>query len=376
MIYLDNAATTFPKPPCMTREIIRCISEYCGNPGRSGHFLSLKAAEKVYECRELLCTFFGAPAPENVVFTGNTTYAINIALHTLYEEGAHILISNMEHNSVLRPVVELQNAKKISYSIFNVLQPTEAILKTLQKSLHSNTKMLIMQHASNVCGHIFPIREIGEFCNKNRITFVVDAAQSAGVLPIHVINDHIDALCLPAHKGLYGPQGLGMVIFGNNVPKRPFICGGNGAFSASPDMGTALPESLEGGTLPTPLIAGLCASLRWLHTIGIQEIRENERRLATMLSERLLAINGSILYGPKTSGTGIVLYNNRFLDPSAIAAELDMQKICTRGGLHCAPLAHCALKTGKDGAVRFSFGAFNTPQDVESVYAAMRKISK
>ncbi len=376
MIYLDNAATTFPKPPCMAQEVLRCMREYCGNPGRSGHSLSIKAAEKIYECRELLSSFFGASAPEKVVFTSNTTQAINTALQTLYEKNTHVLISNMEHNSVLRPATELQKKGEITYSIFDVLNSAPDTLRILEQKKRPDTKMLILQHASNVCGQVFPIREIGNFCHKHGITFIVDAAQSAGVLPIHIQLDHIDALCIPAHKGLYGPQGLGAVIFGEKSPKRPFIIGGNGVDSLSPDMHLTLPEGLEGGTLPTPLIAGLFASMQWIKSVGIAKIEKRETALAKMLAERLLSIKGSVLYGPKIPVTGILLYNNRFKNPSALSAALDAQNICTRGGFHCAPLAHNALKTGKNGAIRFSFGYFNTIKDVDAAYSVVRDFCK
>lgn len=373
MIYLDNAATTFPKPPCVAQEIVRCIQQYCGNPGRSGHVLSIKAAEKVYECREALAFFFGASSPEKVVFTYNTTYAINIAIQTLYVEGAHVLIGSMEHNSVLRPISELQKSGKISYSIFNALQSADSVLQTLQSSLRKNTKMLIVQHASNICGHTVPIRRIGKFCKKHGITFIVDAAQSAGLLPIHIEQDCIDALCVPAHKGLYGPQGLGMVIFGEKDPLRPFICGGNGILSAHPDMGTTLPESLEGGTVSTPLIAGLHAALKWLQAVGVSKIRNHEAECATRLADRLLSLKGSFLYGPSPPSTGILLYKNQRYDSQTILNFLDKKRICVRGGLHCTPMAHNALGTGNDGAIRFSFGFFNSTQDSDAVYAALRE---
>lgn len=376
MIYLDNAATTFPKPPCLTREIARCIHEYCGNPGRSGHILSLKASEKIFECREKLAAFFGLSHPENVVFTLNTTYAINIAIHALYEPGTHVLISNMEHNSVLRPVEDLQKKKEISYSIFDVLQPTELILQELKRRLRPNTKMLIMQHASNVCGKAFPIHTIGDFCKKHGIIFIVDAAQSAGTLPIHIEKDHIDALCVPAHKGLYGPQGLGFVIFGERPPLRNFITGGNGINSLSAEMGLDLPESFEGGTMPTPLIAGLCASLHWLQDIGTNAIREKETKLAAALFERLQSLHGSILYGGDPPETGILLYRNSKKTINELSSALNAQNICTRSGFHCSPLAHKALHTGNDGALRISLGYFNTTRDIDAAYHAIRDICK
>lgn len=374
MIYLDNAATTFPKPPCLQKEITKCIKEYCGNPGRSGHFMSTKAAEKIYECRENISSLFGSDKPENVVFTLNTTYALNIAIKTLYTKNSHILISNMEHNSVLRPIFKLQQDKKIEVSIFNVLQPVNKILYELTQRIKENTKILIMTHTSNICGKVFPIREIGEFCKNHNIIFIVDAAQSAGTIEIDMQKCHIDALCAPAHKGLYGAQGLGFVIFGEHTPNRTFIEGGNGANSLLADMGETLPESFEAGTMATPLIAGLNGSLNWLKQIGVENINNHEKRLATMLYERLESLPDSLIYGPSRPETGILLYNHLKHSTDYIANELNKLQICIRGGYHCAPLAHKTLSSSKSGAIRFSFGYFNTKQEVDLVYKALKRI--
>lgn len=373
MIYLDNAATTFPKPACMSSEIERCIRTYCGNPGRSGHILSMKAAEKIYECRQLVANLFNSSKPENVIFTLNTTHALNIAIKTLCKKGAHVLISNMEHNSVVRPVYSLSNQNEIYYHTFNVLQPPQEILYELESKRRSNTEMLIMTHASNICGMLFPIREIGEFCHRNNIIFIVDAAQSAGIADINIKQDHIDALCLPAHKGLYGPQGLGIVIFGDKTPTRTLIEGGNGTNSLSPDMGIELPESFEAGTLPTPLIAGLAASIKWLNSIGVKNINHHEKKLAAKLSEMLLSLPGSVIYGMKQPQTGIVLYNNKNVKLNAISDTLNKMNICTRSGFHCAPLAHKSLGTNSDGALRISFSFFNTNKDVDKLYTAIKR---
>lgn len=376
MIYLDNAATTFPKPKCMSAEIDRCIRRYCGNPGRSGHILSIKASEKIYECRATLADFFGSSKPENVVFTMNTTYALNLAIKTLYHHGAHVLISNMEHNSVLRPIAELQKRGEITYSIFNVTGTIEDILLELKSKMRQNTTMLVMSHASNICGKIFPLREIGAFCKQNGLTFIVDAAQSAGITDVHIEEWGIDALCAPAHKGLYGPQGLGFVIFGEKQPIRTFIEGGNGTNSLSADMGLELPESFEGGTLPTPLIAGLDASAKWVKRIGVQNINAHEAALASLLSERLHSIRGSILYGPYKPESGIVLYRNQRISVNELASVLDAENICTRSGFHCAPLAHNTLCTGDDGALRISIGFFNTNKDIDDIYTIINSVCK
>lgn len=372
MIYLDNAATTFPKPRCVAEEITKCIKEYCGNPGRSGHILSMKAAEKIYECRETVADFFGSDEPENVVFTLNTTYALNIAIKTLYEKDSHVLISNMEHNSVFRPIWHLAKNGKISFDTFNLLQPTHSLLQELKKKKQKNTKMLIMLHASNICGKVFPIKEIGDFCDKNDITFVVDAAQSAGNININMKECHIDALCVPAHKGLYGPQGLGFVIYGCK-PSRIFLAGGNGINSLSPEMGLDLPESFESGTVPTPLIAALNSSLKWLKSIGVDNIRAHEVKLAESLSERLHSIKGSILFGDAHPQNGIVLYKNKYVSTDKLSAALTSKHICIRSGFHCAPLAHNTLGTGEDGAIRISAGFFNTAKDISCIYAAIKE---
>lgn len=374
MIYLDNAATSFPKPQPMVKEIVKCINKYCGNPGRSGHVLSLKAAEKIYSCRETIASFFNSEHPENVVFTYNTTYALNIAINAFFTEGSHILISNMEHNSVLRPIYHLCQNSGAEYSVFNVLQGEQDILEELESKIRYNTRMLIMTHASNICGKIFPVRTIGNFCRQRGIIFIVDAAQSAGVCPIDTNGWYIDALCAPAHKGLYGPQGLGFVLFGKKLPHRHLITGGNGSNSLSAEMGNDLPEAYEAGTVATPLIAGLEASINWLNRIGINNINNHERALAQKLYERLKSIDGYILYGPKIAETGIILAANQKHSIERIYYELNRNNICTRSGFHCSPLAHRTLNTSQSGAIRFSFGYFNTVKEVDAVYSTLKNI--
>lgn len=374
MIYLDNAATTFPKPACMIKELNKCIEKYCGNPGRSGHIISIKAAEKIYECREALAAFFGTSHPENIVFTLNTTYALNLAIKSLYQENSHVLISNMEHNSVLRPVHLLKETGKIDYNVFNVMQSTENIIAELNRKRRPDTTMLVMTHASNICGAVFPIKEIGSFCKKYNITFIVDAAQSAGVEQIEFEKWNIDALCAPAHKGLFGPQGLGFVIFGKKPILRTVIEGGNGTNSLSLEMGQTLPESLEGGTMATPLIAALCESLKWLQEIGIDNIRNYELSLASMLRDRLKTVSGSRFYGEKSLKNGILLYSNSNIELDTLAKQLNKNNICTRSGFHCAPLAHKTLSTTENGALRFSFSPFNTKKEIDETYKVIKSI--
>ena len=372
MIYLDNAATTFPKPTCLSREISNCIQQYCGNPGRSGHILSLKAGEKIYECRETIASFFGSSNPENVVFTFNTTYAINIALKSLFQKGSHILISNMEHNSVYRPVHRLFKDNEAEYSFFNILQSTPQIIEELERKIRYNTTMLIMTHSSNICGAVFPIKEIGDFCKKHNVTFIVDAAQSAGNIDINIKNCNISALCVPGHKGLYGPQGIGFVLFGTN-PTFTVFEGGTGENSLSEHTGTTLPESYEVGTVSTPLIAGLDASIKWVKSIGIKNINEHERSLALRLADMLKGLNEFVVYDTPQNN-GIVLFSGKTVSTEQIYYLLNRHNVCARNGLHCAPLAHRALGTPTDGAIRFSAGWFNSVKEFDSVYKVLKNI--
>ena len=370
MIYLDNAATTFPKPQCVNTEIERCLKEYCGNPGRSGHILSLKAAEKIYLCREAISKMFGG-APERVIFTFNATYALNIAIKALIKKDSHILISNMEHNSVFRVINNLYENNYIEYGIFNVMQSTEKILNELTSKVKYNTDMLILTHASNICGKVFPVEKIGKFCKRNQIKFIVDASQSAGTVKTDIAKLGTDALCAPAHKGLYGPQGLGFVIFGEKCsPQKTIIEGGTGNNSLSPFMGNVLPEAFEAGTLPTPLIAGTLASIKWISSIGESNIQKKEVFLASKLKERLLSIPGSVIPGPEIPENGIVLFSSA--NQERIYDELNKHNICTRNGLHCAPLAHKTLGTLNKGGIRFSFSFFNSLSEIDKVYKVIK----
>ncbi len=373
MIYLDNAATSFPKPPCLTEQISQCIRQYCGNPGRSGHVLSLKSGEKIYECRETIASFFGSSYPENVVFTLNTTYAINIAIKSLFKKNTHILISNMEHNSVFRPVHRLFNDGEAEYSFFNVMQPTLNIIEELERKIRYNTSMLIMTHSSNICGKVFPIKEIGLFCKKHNILFIVDAAQSAGSIDINITENNISALCAPGHKGLYGPQGVGFVLFGNSTPVHTVFEGGTGENSLALSTGTSLPESYEVGTLSTPLIAGLNASVKWVKSVAINNINLHECNLAMRLKDILTSLNKFVVYNT-TQNNGIVLFSGKTVSTEQIYYLMNKHNICARNGLHCAPIAHKTIGTPADGAIRLSAGWFNSIKELDTVYKVLKNI--
>ncbi len=381
-LYLDNAATTYPKPPAVYSAVARALREGGGNPGRSGHRLCRAAEKIVYGTRVAVASLFGDSAPEHVVFTHNATYAINIALTACMKSGSHIILSNLEHNAVLRPVVALAQRGGCAYSTFSVPIERSAhwedeVLASLQGCLQRNTRAVIVTHASNLCGITLPLQKIGAFCQENRLFFLVDASQSAGSIEIDAPKLHIDALCFPAHKGLYGIAGCGGILFSDRLCKQAaelptLIEGGSGVHSLERTMPSFLPERFEAGTLPTPAIAALGAGIRFVREIGAGELGRREAELAIALKERLLTLPDCTVYA-KEHHTGTVLFSCRGLSPQSLAAYLDDAGICVREGLHCAPMAHAALGTGKDGAIRVSFGAFNRPYDVDRFFTVLQQ---
>ena len=377
IIYLDNAATTFPKPESVIMSVVDCMKSYCGNPGRGSHYLALKSAEVVYEAREAVAELFNA-APERVVFTLNTTYALNMAIKGVMSNGGHMLISSLEHNSTHRPVARLAKDNVIRYDVFKAYDRDKAlthkdIIDNIIKRLRPNTKMLTCIHSSNICSYTLPIGEIGRFCRRHGIIFCVDAAQSAGHIPIDMERDCIDLLCLPAHKGLYSPQGLGILILGKDIKKLSTLAeGGNGVNSLELSMGYDTPERYEAGTLCTPAIAGLKAGIEFLGRVGIENISAHEAALWQRTYDILSSIDGIEIYD-NTPG-GVLLFNKLGIPSDALGTHLSRQGFCLRTGYHCAPLAHNSLATPDGGAVRIGLGVFNTYDEVEKLGAALKNI--
>ena len=333
MIYFDNAATTFPKPPCVAEEICYCIKKYCGNPGRSSHALSIKSAEKIYETRCLLGDFFGTDG-ENVVFTLNTTYALNIAIKSNLVNSSHILISDLEHNSVIRPVWELSRQHLCTYGVFSSDGTDDEIVEGIKRLIKPYTKMLICTAMSNICSKMLPIAKIGALCKEKGIYFIVDGAQGAGFLDINVNEMNIDALCIPAHKSLYGPQGLGAIIFKENKFAKSVIEGGTGINSIELNMPDILPEGLEAGTMPTPLIAGLSASLKWLKAIERDKIESYEKELYSYLLSKVSSIDGIELYKYSNVMGNTLLFNLKGVTPNTLSSALDKRGICTQNPIN------------------------------------------
>ncbi|MBO5326635.1 MAG: aminotransferase class V-fold PLP-dependent enzyme [Clostridia bacterium] len=308
MIYLDNAATTFPKPRRVSAEVLRCLTEYCGNPGRGSHHLALAAAEQIYSCREALSTFLGVGAPERILFTQNTTYALNLAIKGFLQEGDHVLISELEHNAVRRPICRLAAEGKITFDVFPVVGLTESeLLCHLEGKLTRATRALVCTHASNICSISLPIAAIGALCRRHDVRLIVDAAQSAGILPIDMQKMQIDALAAPGHKSLYGIQGCGFLALGELFYPKPLLEGGSGVDSLPAEMPSDPPERFEAGTLPTPSIAGLLEGVRSLMDGNAAAFAEKERELFIAATERLLTLPDICLYAPRSRGIGFAI---------------------------------------------------------------------
>ena len=379
LIYLDNAATSFPKPERVIEKMNELMIYHGGNAGRGSHILALEAAEQVYECRELLSGFFDAEGPERVCFAMNTTEALNVVIKGILRRGDHVLISDMEHNAVYRPIYKLWREGVIEYDVFptlvGALRTPNMICAHIAKLMRRNTKMLICTGASNICSMTMPLREIGEFCRKNGIIFVVDGAQCAGHIPISMREMKIDALCIPGHKGLLGPQGCGALILGKGIAPDTLLEGGNGINSLLGDMGEDMPERYEAGTLPTPAIAGLCEGVKIVKELGVEAIARHEAILFDRGAELLGNMRGVKIYAPEYKGS-VMLFGIDGVGAEELASYLSQCGICTRGGFHCCALGHRTLGTEKTGAVRASFGVYNSSRDVEMLADAVNNIRK
>ena len=379
MIYLDNAATTYPKPKSVYDETLSYMKTCGGNPGRGSHSLSLAAAQTVFETRSRVAAFFGSDSPESAVFTLNTTHALNTVIKGVLYHGDHALISDLEHNSVYRPIYRLAREGVIKYSIFRSFagkeHTDEDILNDISAKITPRTRLLVCTHASNICSEVLPIEMIGELCKRHGIFFCVDAAQSAGHMPIDVKGCHIDALCAPGHKGLYGPQGCGIMLLSKKITLKTLTEGGNGIKSLEGTMPDETPERYEAGTLPMPAIAGLGAAIREISELTPERIHKHETALFSYAADRLSEINGVKIYAPNKEGS-VILFGIDGRSPDELGEHLNSAGICVRSGYHCAALAHRALGTPIGGAVRASFGIYNTFDDVDALCDAVKSAKK
>lgn len=383
-IYLDNGSTTFPKPQQVAEAVYHYMTQAGTNINRGCYNDAYSVEELVYETRQMLCDFFHGFNVRNVVFTKNVTESLNIILKGFLKAGDHVLVSSMEHNAVMRPLVQLE---KIGVSFTRIPCTTDGslCLEQVESLIQENTKAIVMTHASNVCGTVLPIKEVGDICHKHNIKFIVDCAQTAGVYPINMEEMHIDALSFTGHKGLLGPQGIGGFILKEEmIPLiEPLISGGTGSISHTEEIPDFMPDRFEPGTMNLPGIAGLHAALQWIEETGITAIREHELQLTQSFLRGLQKIDPHQQYlriigkTDINDRTGVVSIQTLQLDTAEVAYELDeTYGIMTRVGLHCAPSAHQTLGTYPVGTIRFAFGWFNTNEDVQTALDALSTILK
>lgn len=382
MIYLDNGATTLRKPECVKEALLEAMASM-GNSGRGVHDASLYAGRIIYRVRESLAELLGAAAPEQVVFTANGTESLNLVLGGLFGPGDHVITTVCEHNSVLRPLYRLQGVElsvlPVKAEAGEERQAGILAYDELESLLRPNTKALIITHASNLTGNITDLERAAAFTKKHSLLLIVDAAQTAGTVPMDMERMGIDVLCFTGHKGLYGPQGTGGVCVRPGLSIRPLKVGGSGIHSFDREHPSEMPAALEAGTLNGHGIAGLGAAARWLLETGVEQIRAREQALLRRFVDGVKEVEGVTLYGNPDLDrrTGIQSLNIRDYDSARVADWLyEDYGIAVRGGAHCAPLMHEALGTREQGAVRFSFSYFNTEAEADEAAAAVRELAE
>lgn len=376
MIYLDNAATSYPKPEEVYKAVDKCLREYGANPGRSGHKLALRAGRAIYETRELMCELFNIENPMQIIFTCNATDSLNLAIKGILKKGDHVITSGMEHNSLIRPIKALE---EIGVENTIVECDNEGVIKLdkLKGAIKDNTKLIALTHSSNVTGTIMPIKEIGKIAKESNILLLVDAAQTAGVYNIDLKEMNIDLLAFPGHKGLMGPQGTGALYIREGIELKHMKEGGTGSKSESLLQPEIIPDRYESGTPNTPGIVGLGAGIRYILDVGTDNIRKHEEELTAYMINGLKKIDKVKIYGPMDAKrkASVISLNIGDLDSSEVSYILDQAfDIAVRSGLHCAPLAHKTLGTFEQGTVRFSIGYFNTKKDIDKALEAIEKI--
>lgn len=374
MIYLDNAATTFPKPAQVYRAASGVMERLGANPGRSGHRMSLAAGRVVMRCRDALAGLLGVDAPERIVFCLNCTDALNMAIRGLPLSGGHVIAMALDHNASLRPLCGMAARGEIELDVLTP-GPDGAVSRAqVERALRPDTRLVAMSHASNVTGALQPAAEIGALCREKGALFLLDAAQTLGVESVHPEALCADLLAFPGHKGLLGPMGTGGLWLREGLTLSPYREGGTGSRSESPLQPDDLPDRYESGTLNLPGVAGLLAGARFVAVHG-EEIREKEAALTRRLRAGLAAMPSVTLYGPEAPSVGIVSFNLAGRRSGDVADQLNRLGIGVRAGLHCAPLAHRALGTLETGVVRASPGFFNTEGDIDRLLSAVWRIS-
>ena len=382
-IYLDNASTTFPKPKAVPEAMYHYMTRSGSNINRGCYDRAYAVEELVYETRQMLCSLFGGEDCRNVAFTKNVTESLNVILKGLLKPGDHVLVSSMEHNAVMRPLVQLEK-QGISFSRIPCRRDGSLILEEMAPLVKKETRAVIMTHASNVCGTMMPYEQVGAFCRERGLLFIADTAQTAGVWPLDMERMKIDALAFTGHKGLLGPQGIGGFLLSEKLlpQMESLIAGGTGSISHTEVMPDFMPDRFEAGTMNLPGIVGLHAGLGWIRETGMEQIRSHELALTRQFLEGLKSMDPyekrlRVVGKKDTEGrTGVVSVQTVRRELAQTAYELDVQYgIMTRVGLHCAPSAHQTLGTFPTGTIRFSFGWWNTREEAALALQALDELS-
>ena len=379
LIYFDNAATSWPKPPGVAAAMTNFLDEIGANPGRSGHRLAIESSRVVHAAREAVARLFEAPDLLQVVFGANVTEALNLALRGLLQSGDHVITSSMEHNAVMRPLRALER-QGVSLTVVPCSPQGTLDPDDVEAAIQPNTTMIVLNHASNVIGTLLPVAKVGQIARQHDLLLLVDAAQTGGAYPIDFLSDQIDLLAFTGHKSLYGPMGTGGLIVGERVDVGdlvPLKRGGTGSRSEYEEQPEFLPDKYESGTQNAVGLAGLEAGITWLLDEGIDAIRAHEIQLIQQVLDGLQAIPGVTVYGSldAASQTATVSFNLEEMAPSEVGLRLDEEYgILCRVGLHCAPAAHKTMGTFPDGTVRFGLGAFNTPEEIDTAIEAVRSL--
>ena len=368
MIYFDNAATSFPKPRKVTKEVINCITRYCGNPGRSSHKLALAAADKIFEARISVADFIGWKKCENVIFTPNATYALNLVIKGLITSKCHCIISDLEHNSVIRPLQKTLNKFGGNFSVFNTDLP---IYEAIEPLIQNDTYAILCTICSNVTGKILDFKDLSSVAKKHNLKLIVDASQYIGHRQLNLNDFYFTALCSAGHKGLFGIQGSAFAVINDYGLFDTLTEGGSGVDSFSPNMPVLLPERYEAGTLSTPAIVSLGAGIDYLNEVGIDNVDKKLDYMTKLTIYELESISSVELLG---ADNGILSFNVKNYNSSYISDILDKQGIATRSGFHCAPLIHKKLGTIERGAVRVSFSYFNKESEIYTLCKVLKSI--
>lgn len=377
MIYLDNGATSFPKPRQVTDAVMDAMTQYCANPGRSSHFLAARTAQEIYKTRAALALLLGIEDAGQIIFTKNGTEALNLALKGILEPGDHVVTSSMEHNAVLRPLKALEQ-QGVETTVVQCDKDGRLDPERIRRALRPGTRMIVLTAASNVTGTILPLEEVGRIALRHGILFCVDGAQGAGHMVLDVRKQHIDLLAAPGHKGLLGPQGTGFLYVRTGLGLKPLLNGGTGSRSKELEPAMEFPEGYEAGTINAPGIIGLGEAVRFLNKIGIEAVIRHERELTLMLQRSLQTIEGVTVYGPSDcrEKTAIVSWNLEGYYPEEAALLLnDRFGIAVRSGFHCSGMAHQTIGTQEMGCVRMCPGFYTGEQEIRQAAEAVRKLA-